>query len=262
MIQVRDLVKSFDGFDAVRNVSFDVRPGEITGYLGPNGAGKSTTVKMMTGVLKPSAGSIEVCGFDVVTDPLEAKRRIGYVPESQALYDSLTPNEYLSLVAELHGLDRDHAAERIGQLTEAFGLVDHGNKLIESFSKGMRQKVLLTAGMLHDPEVILFDEPINGLDVNSALTFHRIVEGLAERGKTVLYCSHMLDVVERLCSRVIVLDHGSVVADDRTETLLSGHPDGRLDAVFRELTRGGDNNGVVDNLLNAIDAGKPEQQSV
>jgi ABC-2 type transport system ATP-binding protein len=254
VIRVRDLVKSYGGADAVCGVSFDVRPGEITGYLGPNGAGKSTTVKLITGVLKPTSGSVEVCGHDVATAALEAKRCIGYVPENQALYTSLTPHEYLSLVAELHGLEREHAAERMRQLTEAFGIAAACDTLMESFSKGMRQKVLLTAALLHDPDVVLFDEPLNGLDVNAALTFRRIVEGLAERGKTVLYCSHILDVVERLCTRVIVIDRGRIVADDRTAALLSGHPSGRLEAVFQDLTRQDGADEWVGNLLEAIDA--------
>jgi ABC-2 type transport system ATP-binding protein len=260
LIRVRDLVKSFDGKQAVEGVSFDVRPGEVTGYLGPNGAGKSTTVKMITGVLRPTAGSVEVCGIDVLAQPLEAKRRIGYVPESQALYTALTPNEYFSLVAELHGMDRAHAAERIRQLTEAFSLTDAVDRLIETFSKGMRQKVLLIGALLHDPDVILFDEPLNGLDVNMALTFRRIVEGLAERGKTVLYCSHILDVVERLCMRIIVLDQGKVVADAPTKELLDGHPSHRLESVFQELTRRGNADEWIGQFLDAVEA-KPVAQA-
>ncbi len=252
MIRVRDLVKSFDGKQAVQGVSFDVEPGQITGYLGPNGAGKSTTVKMITGVLRTTSGSIEVCGVDVLQQPLEAKRRIGYVPESQALYTSLTPNEYLSLVAELHDMDRGYAAERIRQLTEAFGLTESVDRLIETFSKGMRQKVLLIGALLHDPDVLLLDEPLNGLDVNMALTFRRILEGLAERGKTILFCSHILDVVERLCTRIIVLDQGRVVADAPTRELLEGHPAHRLESVFQDLTRRGDADEWVGQFLDAV----------
>ncbi len=253
VIRVRDLVKTFDGREAVRGVSFDVEPGQITGYLGPNGAGKSTTVKMITGVLRPTSGSIEVCGHDVASEALEVKRRIGYVPEAQALYTSLTPNEYFSLLAELHGLEQRHAAERVRQLMEAFALTDACDRLIETLSKGMRQKVLLSGALLHDPDVVLFDEPLNGLDVNAALTFRRIVEGLAERGKTILYCSHILDVVERLCTRVIVLDQGRVVADAPTAQLLAGHPSHRLEAVFQELTRRGDADAWVGQFLDAVD---------
>jgi ABC-2 type transport system ATP-binding protein len=252
VICVRDLVKSFDGKQAVQGVSFDVEPGQITGYLGPNGAGKSTTVRMITGVLRPTSGSIEVCGVDVLQQPLEAKRRIGYVPESQALYTSLTPNEYLSLVAELHDMDRGHAAERIRQLTEAFGLTESVDRLIETFSKGMRQKVLLIGALLHDPDVLLLDEPLNGLDVNMALTFRRVLEGLAERGKTILFCSHILDVVERLCTRIIVLDQGRVVADAPTRELLDGHPAHRLESVFQDLTRRGNADEWVGQFLDAV----------
>lgn len=261
MIEVWNLVKRYGERAVVAGVSFTLKPGEITGYLGPNGAGKSTTVKMITGVLPPTSGTVTVCGFDVSQQPLEAKRRIGYVPETQALYTSLTPNEYLSLVAELHSLEPNAAAERITQLIEAFGLSDARNRMIESFSKGMRQKVLLIGALLHDPEVVLFDEPLNGLDVNSALTFRKIVEGLAERGKTILFCSHILDVVERLCQRVIVLDEGTVVADDTTENLLRRHPSGRLETVFQELTRHGDADESVKQFLDAVATPPPRSSS-
>jgi ABC-2 type transport system ATP-binding protein len=237
VIEVRNLVKSFGGADAVRGISFTVQPGQATGYLGPNGAGKSTTVKIIAGLLRPTEGEVKVCGFDVVKEPLEVKRRIGYVPENAALYDSLSPNEYLSLVAELHDLDRATAATRIGQLLDGFELLRAADQQIETLSKGMRQKVLLIGALIHDPPVILLDEPLNGLDVNAALTFRRLLERLLQRGKTLLFCSHILEVIERLCSRVIVIDRGRIVADDLTAKLLAGQPEGTLEAAFQSLTR-------------------------
>jgi ABC-2 type transport system ATP-binding protein len=236
MIEVRNLVKHYGSQEALRGVSFTVRPGEITGYLGPNGAGKSTTLKILTGLLRPTAGQVLIAGHDVTVAPLEVKRRIGYVPESAALYSSLTPHEYLSLVAELHHLDRPTAAERIAYLFNEFQLVPAADRQIDALSKGMRQKVLLSGAFLHDPEVFLFDEPLNGLDVNAALTLRRLIESLAARGKTILYCSHILDVVERLCRRVIVLHQGELVADDTTAKLLAASPTGTLEAVFQALT--------------------------
>src|SRR5262249_18307780 len=155
VIEVRNLVKSYDGTDAVKGISFTLRPGEATGYLGPNGAGKSTTVKIIAGLLRPTEGEVKDCGFDVVKDPIEVKRRIGYVPENAALYDSLSPNEYLSLVSELYQLDRATAAMRIGQLFDAFDLLPAADQQIETLSKGMRQKVLLIGALIHDPPVIL-----------------------------------------------------------------------------------------------------------
>ena len=200
MIEVVDVAKTYGTKEALRGVSFTVRPGEATGYLGPNGAGKTTTIKMIAGLIRPTRGQVRVCGFDVMASPLEVKRRIGYVPESAALYDTLTPNEHLSLMAELHGLDRREAARRIGELLGSFALRDAADQPIESLSKGMRQKVLLSAAFLHDPEVLLLDEPLNGLDVASVLTFRKMLEAMLARGKTVLYCSHILDVIERVCA--------------------------------------------------------------
>jgi ABC-2 type transport system ATP-binding protein len=239
VIEVRNLVKHYDGKEALRGISFTVRPGEATGYLGPNGAGKSTTVKILTGLLRPTDGQALICGHDVSQAPLEAKRRVGYVPESAALYTSLTPNEYLSLVAELYHLDRAAAAERIDYLLGAFEAAEVADRPIETLSKGQRQKVLITSALLHDPDVLLLDEPLSGLDVNAVVTFRRLVENLVQRGKTVLFCSHLLDVIERLCPRVLVIDKGVIVADDATAKLLAGHPGGTLEQVFQALTRPG-----------------------
>lgn len=237
VIEVINLVKNFGDNAALKGVSFTVRSGEATGCLGPNGAGKSTIMKTLAGLQRPTSGEVRICGYSLASEPLEAKKRIGYVPETAAMYTGLTANEYLSLVAELYHLDRDFAAEQIGKLLRAFHLTDVADRQIDSLSKGMRQKVLISSALLHDPEVLIFDEPLNGLDVNAALTFRRIVEDLVSQGKTVFYCSHILDVVERLCKRVIVLNSGEVVADDETANLLASTPKGSLESVFQELTR-------------------------
>ncbi|MBI4607068.1 MAG: ABC transporter ATP-binding protein [Planctomycetes bacterium] len=236
MIEVRGLWKDYGGRDALRGVTFTVRPGEVTGYLGPNGAGKTTTLKVIAGLLRPSQGSVAVCGFDVETQPLEARRRLGYVPETAALYTALTPHEHLSMAAELHGLERASAAERMRHLLEAFDLAGAADEQIEALSKGMRQKVLLIGALLHDPEVLLLDEPLNGLDVKAVLTLREILDGMARRGKAILFSSHILPVVERLCSRAVVLHEGLVVADDATSRLLAREPGGTLESVFRSLT--------------------------
>jgi ABC-2 type transport system ATP-binding protein len=260
VIAVRNLVKQYGDKEVLRDVSFTVNPGEATGYLGPNGAGKSTTVKIIAGLLRPEEGQVQVCGHDLNQAPLEAKRRIGYVPESAALYTSLTPNEYLSLVAELHQLERRIAAERIEQLLAAFEVGETANRQIETLSKGQRQKVLLSAALLHDPDVLLLDEPLNGLDVNASLTFRRMLERWLAQGKTILFCSHILEVIERLCTRVIVIDRGRIVADDTTARLLAGHPHGTLEAIFRTLTRRGDD-GTVKAFLDALDARQPSAKT-
>jgi ABC-2 type transport system ATP-binding protein len=237
MIEVDNLVKRYGSRDALRGVTFTVRPGEATAYLGPNGAGKSTTVKVVAGLLRPTEGAVRVCGHDVMAEPVQAKKRLGYVPDSAELYATLTPNEYLSLVAELYHVERAAAAERIGYLMGGFGIRETANRQIEMLSRGQRQKVLLIGALLHDPDVLLLDEPLNGLDVHAALTLREVIDALVARGKTVLFCSHILEVVERLCSRVIVLDQGRIVADDSTAELLKRTSRGTLEAVFRQLTR-------------------------
>ena len=252
MLKVDGLNKSFDGTPAVSGVSFELKPGEIVGYLGPNGAGKSTTVRMLTGMLKPDAGTISIDGFSLADTPFEVKRRIGYVPETGEMYPTLTANEYLSLVAELRHVAPDQARERIEDLLEAFGILNAANRQISELSKGMKQKVLLTSALLHSPPVLLLDEPLNGLDVNSVLTFRRILEGLAERGTAILYCSHILDVVERLCRRVIVLRNGEVIADAATAELVGQSSQGTLESVFRELTHNTDDDPEVSAFLTAL----------
>ena len=201
MIQVSNLTKRYGDREALRGVSFAVRPGEVTAYLGPNGAGKSTTVKIIAGLLRSDSGSVQVCGHDLATSPLEAKRRIGYVPDSAALYETLSPNEYLSLVSELYHLDREVAGRRIGSLFTDFELTAAADRPIETLSRGQRQKVLISAALVHDPEVLLLDEPLNGLDVNTALVFRKLIASLVERGKAVLFTSPILEVIERLCTR-------------------------------------------------------------
>jgi ABC-2 type transport system ATP-binding protein len=237
VIEVCNLSRSYDGREVLRGVSFVVRPGEAVAYLGPNGAGKSTTVKIIAGMLRPGGGMVKVCGYDVALTPLEAKKRLGYVPDNAPLYQTLSPAEYLSLIAELYHLDRDLAADRISGLFRAFDLAPTAHQPIETLSHGQRQKVAIIAGLLHDPDVLLLDEPLNGLDVNSSLTLRTIIARLLERGKAILFCSHILEVVERLCSRIIVLDKGTIVADSPTAELLASAPGGTLEAVFRQLTR-------------------------
>lgn len=255
MLQVISLSKSFGDKAAVEDVSFEIPAGQIVGYLGPNGAGKSTTVRMLTGMLKPDSGEVVVDGVQFNEDPIGVKQRLGYVPEVAEMYPTLTTNEYLSLVAELHAVDPPEARQRIQDLLQAFDVSDAANRQISQLSKGMRQKVLITSALLHDPKVLLLDEPLSGLDVNSVLAFRRLLEGLAARGTAILYCSHILDVVERLCERVILLRDGKVIADAPTKDLLESADEGTLEDVFRSMT-GGDHSAEVADYLSALD-GKP-----
>ena len=256
MIQVKQLTKSYRETEALRSISFTVPAGQVCGYLGPNGAGKSTTVKILTGVLRPTSGDANVAGFDVVQESLEVKKRIGYVPETGTVYSTLSANEYLALVGALHDMETEDVAERSARMLDMFQIQDVSDRRLDTLSKGMRQKVVIAAALLHDPEVVLFDEPLSGLDANAALMIKDIVRGLADRGKTVLYCSHILDVVERLCERVIILDKGQIVADGMTSELLSSSRRGTLETLFRSLTVTEDHQDSVGAFLGSFSAGR------
>ncbi|MFH1861874.1 MAG: ABC transporter ATP-binding protein [bacterium] len=240
MIKVEKLSKSYDAQAALKEISFEVPRGQICGYLGPNGAGKSTTVKILTGTLRSSSGRALVAGFDVGVEALEVKRRIGYVPEVAALYDTLSAQEFLTLIGTLHGLTPAEISHRCAEMLALFEIAEAAQHKLGALSKGMRQKVVLISAFLHDPEVILLDEPLSGLDANATLVVKDIIQAQAQRGKTILYCSHLLDVVERLCERVIILNKGEIVADCSTRELIAMSSRGTLEEVFRELTHSAD----------------------
>lgn len=231
------LGKSFGEIEAVRSVSLAIPRGQVCGYLGPNGAGKTTTVKMATGMLEPTRGTAIVDGFDIRTDPLNAKRRIGLVPESGALYENLTPREYLDLVGRLYHLDRKEARAKAERFLELFGIADAAGRIMTSFSRGMKQKILISAALLHNPSVLFLDEPLSGLDANTAMMLKELLRDLASQGKAIFYCSHVLDVVEKVCDRVVILNHGEIVADGRIEELKTMTQQSSLEDVFSQLTR-------------------------
>ena len=222
MIKIRQFSKEFGRQVAVRQIDLDVPAGQLVGLLGPNGAGKSTTIKMLTGMLLPTSGTAEVGGFDVVADPLSVKRIIGYVPETGAVFESLTAWEYLQLVAALYHIPEDEATQRIERFGQFFDLTIDTlqDKQLGAYSKGMRQKVVITSALLHNPEVVFFDEPLNGLDANAALSLKTLITPLAHEGKTIVYCSHILDVVERICERVVIIHEGAIVADGNVAELM------------------------------------------
>lgn len=252
MIRVKNLVKEYGDVRAVDDVSFDIFPGQICAYLGPNGAGKSTTVKILTGVLKPSSGSAEVAHFQVSQDPVEVKRRIGYVPENAHLYPTLSVAEYLALIGTMHQMDRSEVAQRGQQMLEIFDIPKALNQRIGTLSKGMKQKVLITGAMIHDPEVLLLDEPLSGLDANATQSVKKIVREMAGRGKTILYCSHMLDIVERLCERVIILSQGRIITNDEPATVVKQTKSGSLEEAFRKLTGGTDPDQKATDFANVV----------
>ena len=238
MILLDNLTKSYGETLAVDHVSLTVPSGQLVGYLGPNGAGKSTTVKMLTGMMAPTSGRAEIYGLDTQRDNTEVKRITGYVPESGAVYETLTGREYLEMVGRLYGMDDAVIKDRILKFADFFELsADTLNrKLLSAYSKGMRQKVVISAGLIHNPRVIFFDEPLNGLDASTQLMFKTLIKNLAAEGKTIFYCSHLLDVVERTCDRIVIIDQGRVVADGTLVELQASSGEGSLERIFNKLT--------------------------
>jgi ABC-2 type transport system ATP-binding protein len=235
MLEVRNVSKRYGALTAVRQINFVVRPGEVLGYLGPNGSGKSTTVKMLVGLMAPTSGTILFDGADIQDHLVEYKAQVGYVPEEAHVYTYLTAPEYLRLAGRLRGLADATLDDKIDRFLRLFGLDTDRHAPLSSFSKGMRQKVLLSAALLHNPRVVILDEPVSGLDVSTALVLRSIVRSLAADGRLIVYSSHELDTIEKISTRVMILDNGVVVADDSPARLreLANVPS--LEEVFARL---------------------------
>lgn len=234
MLELHRLTKHYRSIPAVENVSFTLRPGEIVGYVGPNGSGKSTTVKMLTGLLEPTSGEILLDGANIRRDPVAYKRQLGYVPEEPHLYTHLSGLEYLTLVGQLRGLRVQRQAE---ELLRLFGLAESRHSRMTSYSKGMRQRVLISAALLANPRLIVLDEPFSGLDVHAGLLFRHLLQELARGGRMILFSSHVLEVVEKLCSQVVILYRGQVVAQDSVANLRELTSAPSLEAVFAQITQ-------------------------
>ncbi|MCA8975591.1 MAG: ABC transporter ATP-binding protein [Planctomycetes bacterium] len=238
MLSLQHLTKAFGSQIAVDDLSLEVPPGTILGLLGPNGAGKTTTLKMITGMLEPTTGTARICDIDIGRSPLAAKRLLGFVPDSGAVYEALTGLEFLLMIAALYGIGEDQARPRIRQFLDFFDLDEATlqNKLLGYYSKGMRRKVVITAALLHNPKVVLLDEPLDGLDANAAVGFKALLETLARDGKTIVYSSHVLDVVERVCHRVAIIVAGKLLVEGTPAELLRQHGAATLEALFTSLT--------------------------
>jgi ABC-2 type transport system ATP-binding protein len=252
MLEAQDLTKRYSSIPAVEHVNFTINPGEILGYLGPNGSGKSTTVKMLTGLLEPTRGLIRYDGCDIREDMVGYKRQIGYVPEEQQLYSYLSGREYLQLAGRLRSLEERVLDAKINDLLELFGLFSERHSAIASYSKGMRQKILLSAALLHNPAVLILDEPFSGLDVTSAQVLKSLLKELAGQGKLIFYSSHVLEVVEKVCSRVIILHKARVVANDSVARLRELMTLPSLDAIFAQLVQQEDTTRVARDILSVI----------
>jgi ABC-2 type transport system ATP-binding protein len=235
MLEVRNLGKFYSGIPAVKDVNFTVHRGSILGLLGPNGSGKSTTVSMITSLLEPTTGRVFLDGEPIDHAPLEYKARIGYVPEEAHLYTYLTGPEYLELVGQLRGIGARILQEKIEAFMRIFGLEDDRYSQMSAYSKGMRQKILISAALLHDPEIIVLDEPNSGLDVTSSLVLRSLVQELAAAGKMIVYSSHVLEIVEKVATDVVILHDSKVVAHDSVSRLRDLMALPSLEQVFRKV---------------------------
>ena len=253
MLAALQLTKKYSSLPAVQDLSFQLRPGQVLGCLGPNGSGKSTTVKMLTGLLEPSRGVVQFDGRNIQEDLARYRMRLGYVPEEAHLYPYLTGWEYLEMVGTLRGMNASDLLVKIDSLLELFSLHPARHASIGTYSKGMRQRILLIAAIMHDPEIFIFDEPLSGLDVTSALIFKSLVQALGRAGKMVFYCSHVLEVVEKVCSDVLILRKGVVIAHDSVENVgkILGQS---LENTFLHLVDNVDTTSVARSIVDVMKA--------
>jgi ABC-2 type transport system ATP-binding protein len=252
MLEVRSLTKYYGALPALRDVSFIARPGQILGYLGPNGSGKSTTVRMLVGLMEPTSGHVLWQGNSIFDDLPSFRKRLGYVPEEPFLYTHLTAPEYLRLVGGLRGLEDRVVNEKIERFLRLFGLEDDRYSTLSAFSKGMRQKVLLASALLHNPNLIILDEPFSGLDVSAGLMLRSVIRSLAEEGRTILMSSHVIEVVEQLCTDVVILSDGHVVAHDRVDRLRGLQQEKTLEHVFVKLAVREDMDAAARAILDTV----------
>jgi ABC-2 type transport system ATP-binding protein len=247
LLRLRNLTKNYDSFTAVRNLSLEVRAGELFGFLGPNGAGKTTTIKMISGLLRPTDGTVEIGGHDMLGDPLAAKAMLGLVPDSPILYRKLTGREFLRFVAELYSVEAALTEKRIHDLLELLGMTETADDLIETYSHGMRQKTAIMAALVHDPKVVVLDEPTVGLDPRSAKVVKDVLRALCKRGKTVFMSTHILEIAERMCDRVGIINKGELVAVGTIAELRAARHDGAksLEDIFLELTGGPEEQEII-----------------
>ena len=252
LIQIRNLSKSYGSKLVLKGLSLDIYPGQVIGYIGPNGAGKSTTVKILTGLIPDFEGEVIVDGINMATDALEIKKMFGYVPENAEIYDVLTPMEYLDFIGKLYGMEEATLHDRARKLLMAFGLAINADDRMDTFSKGMKQKVLLISGIIHNPKIIILDEPLSGLDANAVIMIKELIMRLSQEGKTIFYCSHMMDVVEKVSDRILLINKGEIIADGTFESLKQNHSD-TLERIFSKLTGREDSSTETDAIINAFD---------
>jgi ABC-2 type transport system ATP-binding protein len=253
IISLQSVHKSYGTKQVLNGINLTIQAGQVIGYIGPNGAGKSTTVKILCGLIDDYEGTVEVAGINLKDDLLAVKRKIGYVPELAELYDVLTPREFLTLMSELYELPEATAQERILKMLQALGLEAQIDQRMDTFSKGMKQKVLIISGILHNPDIIILDEPLSGLDANSVLIIKDLISKLASEGKTIFYCSHMMDVVEKVSDLIVLIHQGTVIAQGTIQELQaqSGN-NSSLENIFAQLTSNDTMGHAASDLIQAI----------
>lgn len=254
MLEARGLTKSYASVVAVQDVTFSLAPGQVLGCLGPNGSGKSTTVKMLTGLLQPSRGNVLFNGEDIHRDLVGFRRTLGYVPEEPNLYPYLSAQEYLEMVGLLREIPQPRLRKKIDSLLQLFALHSHRHASIASHSKGMRQRVLLIAALMDDPRLLIFDEPLSGLDVTSALILKNLIRQLGEQGRAIFYCSHVLEVVEQVCSHLLILRKGNVLACDTTEAIRRNVEHSSLEAAFMHMVDDVDAHQTARDIIGVMEA--------
>ena len=252
MLEARGLTKYYGSVLAVHNIDFRLEPGQVLGYLGPNGSGKSTTVKMLTGLLEPTDGQVLFEGKSIQHDLVTYRRHLGYVPEEANLYPYLTGLEYLELVGTLRAMPQPRMKSKIDAFLELFSLSPHRNVALGSYSKGMRQRILLISALMDNPGVLILDEPLSGLDVTSALIFKNLIQSLAARGKIIFYCSHVLEVVEKVCSRLLILRKGQVIAGGATEEVRRRIGETSLEHIFLQLVEDRDVSQIAHDIVDVM----------
>jgi ABC-2 type transport system ATP-binding protein len=251
-IKISNLQKAYGSALVLKDVNLEVNSGEIIGYIGPNGAGKSTTIKILIGMIPNYTGNVEVMGLDVKANPLEVKRLIGYVPENASLYDTLSPLEYLRFLGSLYQLETHQIEGKATELLKLFALYDQRNDRMTTFSKGMKQKVLLISGILHNPEVIFLDEPLSGLDANAVILVKEILSQLKHAGKTIFYSSHIMDVVEKISDRIVLINKGTIIANGTFDELKSQRETGSLEQIFNQLTGNNEHVQVAEEFIQVM----------
>jgi ABC-2 type transport system ATP-binding protein len=251
IISIRNLRKNYGDKQVLKGVNLEIYPGQVIGYIGPNGAGKSTTVKILIGLIEDFEGDVLMYNKSIKDDIVAIKSQIGYVPENAEIYDVLTPLEYLDFVGKLYGMDEEDIATRALKLLTAFGIGLNANQRMDTFSKGMKQKVLLISGIIHNPKIIILDEPLSGLDANAVIMVKELISLMAKEGKTIFYCSHMMDVVEKVSDRILLINNGEIVADGSFEQLKAGG-DQTLEKIFAKLTGKEEGNTDAADVMNAL----------